>query len=415
MSSAGDDLKMAGGGGALEGAPAQIEAGEAGGAGRAQRVRQILVVLGLVVLIFLLLFGWRAWKNTPLPPQQLPPTAVVATIVNPVDVPASLTAVGSLRAVREVVLAPEVAGRISGIHFAPGQWVGAGTTLVQLYDGPERADRSAAIARANLARLQLTRSRELAPIGAESREVLQQREAEYQQAVAAIQQLDARLYQKRIVAPFSGQIGVRRVNLGQYLNPGDQVASLTDLSQLYVDFTVAQQELSKLTVGSEVVVTSDAWPGRNFIARVTTIEPRVAEDSRNIWIQGVVANPDRALRPGMYVNASLTLPPVPSALVLPSTAIMTSAQGDSVIVVRRQHSGKSGPVVDGVAEIVGVQTGSRFGNSVVITKGLNPGDVVVTEGQLRLQPGAPVKVLRMIPVTGGATSGRPILQSALRK
>jgi len=376
-------------------------------AGRARRVRQIAIALVAVALIFVLLFAWRAWKNSAPPPPAPPPTQVVATLVNSTQVPAALTAVGSLRAVREVMLAPEVAGRISGINFAPGQWVGAGATLVQLYDGPERADRAAAAAKANLARLQLARSRELVPAGAESREVLQQREAEYQQALAAVRQLDARLYQKRIAAPFAGQIGVRRVNLGQYLNPGDQVASLTDLSQLYVDFNVAQQELSKLALGSQVVVTSDAWPGRSFTARVTTIEPRVAEDSRNISVQGVVANPDRALRPGMYVNASLTLPPVPNALVVPSTAIMTSAQGDSVVVVRGPNARR-----EGKAEMVGVQTGMRFGNAVIVSSGLKPGDVVVTEGQLRVQPGAAVKVGKLVPATGEAP---PAPQSAARK
>lgn len=394
MSTARDEWELAAGGGALAAPASDLT--------RAQRFRRMAMALGAVAAIFLLLFGWRALKNSAPPPPPPPPTEVVATAVNPTEVPAALTAVGSLRAVREVMLAPEVAGRISGIHFTPGQWVNAGTTLVQLYDGPERADRSAAAAKAGLARLQLARSRELVPVGAESREVLQQREAEYQQATAAIRQIDARLRQKRVAAPFSGQIGVRRVNLGQYLNPGDQVASLTDLGQLYVDFTVAQQELSKLSMGSVVVVTSDSWPGRRFTARVTTIEPRVAEDSRNIWVQGIVANPDRALRPGMFVNAALTLPPVPAALVVPSTAIVTSAQGDSVVVIRGRDARK-----EGKAEIVGVQTGPRFGNSVVIAKGLKPGDVVVTEGQLRVQPGAPVRVARLVPGTGGPATPQP--------
>lgn len=409
MSGAGDEMGIAQGGAyPPEAAPALSDAEETRGASRAQRLRQIAIVLGTVVLIFLLLFGWRAWRNSAPPPPPPPPTGVVAAVVNPTDVPSALMAVGSLRAVREVMLAPEVAGRVSAIRFRPGQTVGAGATLVQLYDGPERADRAAAVARANLARLQLARSRELVPVGAESREVLQQRQAEYAQAAAAISQLDARLSQKRIAAPFAGQIGVRRVNLGQYLNPGDAVASLTDLGQLYVDFTVAQQELSKLTVGSEVVVTSDAWPGRRFTARVTTIEPRVAEDSRNISIQGVIANPDRALRPGMYVNASLTLPPIPSALVVPSTAIMTSAQGSSVVVIRGAAAGRGGPIKEGKAEIVGVTTGQRFGNSVVVSKGLKPGDVVVTEGQLRVQPGAPLKVSRLIPATGQPAPSAPV-------
>lgn len=359
---------------------------------RSRQMRQIAIVVGGVLLIFALLFAWRTWRNSAPPPPPPPLTAVVATVVRPVSVPASIDAIGSLRAVREVMLSPEVAGRVSAINFSAGQAVGAGAPLVQLFDGPERADRAAAVARANLASLQVRRSRQLVPVGAESREVLQQRQAEYAEANAAIRQLDARLRQKRIVAPFSGIVGVRKVNLGQYLNPGDEVASLTDLGQLYVDFAVAQQNLGKLAIGREVIVTSDAWPGRRFTARVTTIEPRIDEESRNVWVQGLLTNPDAALRPGMYVNASLSIPGQPAALVVPATAIMTSAQGNSVAAIR----GKT-PTSEGKVEIVIVETGARFGNSVVVTKGLRPGDVVIAEGQLRVQPNAPVKVSKLVP------------------
>jgi multidrug efflux system membrane fusion protein len=360
------------------------------------QARPAIIVLVVVVAIFVLLFAWRAWRNHAPPPPAPPPTAVVATVVSPTEVPSALEAVGSLRAVREVMLAPEVAGRVAAIAFTGGQYVGAGATLVQLYDGPERADRAAAVAKAQFARLQLARSRQLVPTGAESREMLQQRQAEYDQAVAAVRQLDARLVQKRIAAPFSGQIGVRQVNPGQYLNPGDKIASLTALDELFVDFTVPQQELAKLQPGSAVRVTSDAWPGRTFTAHVTTIEPRVDEQSRNIWVQATLANPDRALRPGMYVTAALTLPPISGALVVPATAIMTSAQGDSVTVIRGAHARR-----EGKAAPVAVTTGRRFGDSVVIAKGLRPGDVVVTEGQLRVQPGAQVRVSRLVSATTG--------------
>ncbi len=359
------------------------------------QVRQALVVLAAVVGIFLLLFLWRSWLSAAPPASAPPPTTVVATVVSSVDVPAALEAVGSLRAVREVVLSPEVAGRVTAIRFSAGEQVAGGNVLVQLNDEPERADRAAAVAKADFARLQLARARKLVPSGAESRETLQQRQAEYDQAVAAVRQLDARLAQKRIAAPFSGQVGVRKVDLGQYLNPGDAVASLTNLDRLYVDFSVPQQELAKLREGSELRVTSDAWPGRVFTARVTAIEPRVAEDSRNIAVQGLLANPDRALRPGMYVSTALSLPPLPAALVVPATAIVTSAQGDSVVVVRG-----SDPRREGKAEMVAVTTGRRFGSSVVVAKGLKPGDVVVTEGQLRVQPGAPVRVTRLVPALG---------------
>lgn len=362
---------------------------------RRRQTRQAVIVIGAVAAIFLLLFLWRSWLNSGPPPAAPPPTAVVAAVVSPIDVPDALEAVGSLRAVREVVLAPEVAGRVTAIGFRPGQRVGAGATLVQLNDGPEKADRAAAAAKAEFARLQLARTRELVPAGAESREMLQQRQAEYDQAAAAVRQIDARLAQKRVAAPFAGEIGLRRINLGQYLNPGDTVATLTSLDPLYVDFTVPQQELSKLSVGGEVQVTSDTWPGRSFVARVTAIEPRVDAESRNVQIQGTLSNRDGALRPGMYVNAALSLPPLPGALVVPTTAIMTSAQGDSMVVIRGKNAGR-----EGKAEIVSVETGRRFGDSVVVTKGLTAGDVVVTEGQLRVQPGSVVKVSKLVPAAG---------------
>lgn len=362
------------------------------GSSRRRQLRATAIVLVAVVGIFVLLFAWRAWHNAAPPPPAPPPTMVVAAVVQPTSVPSALQAVGSLRAVREVTLAPEVAGRVSAIRFSGGQYVGAGATLVQLYDGPERADRAAAVAKAQFARLQLDRSRQLVPSGAESREMLQQRQAEYDQAIAAVRQLDARLVQKRVAAPFAGQIGVRQINPGQYLNPGDKIASLTALDELFVDFTVPQQELAKLQPGSEVRVTSDAWPGRAFTARVTTIEPRVDEQSRNISVQATLANPDRALRPGMYVTAALTLAPIDGALVVPVTAIQTSAQGESVIVIRG-----SAPRRQGKAEVVAVGTGRRFGDFVVVARGLRPGDVVVTEGQLRVQPGATLRVSRLVP------------------
>ena len=362
---------------------------------RRSNSRSAIIALIVVVGVFALLFFWRSWKNAPPPAFNPPPTAVVATVANPVPVPTSLQAVGSLRAVREVMLAPEVAGRVTAIRFTGGQRIGAGAVLVQLFDAPERADRAAAAAKAEFARLQLARTRGLVPTGAESRETLQQRQAEYDQAIAAVRQIDARLAQKRIAAPFSGQIGVRRINPGQYVNPGDQIATLTDLGELFVDFTLPQQDLAKLRVGSLVNVTSDAWPGRSFAARVTTIEPRIEQESRNVWVQAVLANPDHALRPGMYITAALQLPPLPSALVVPATAIQTSAQGDSVIVIRGAKAR-----TEGKSETVVVKTGLRFGNSVVIDSGLKAGDVVVTEGQLRVQPGATLRVSRLVNAEG---------------
>lgn len=352
----------------------------------------LAIVITVVVLATLLggLFFWRSLRNSQGQGWQQGAVQVAAAVVRSRDVPASLDAVGTLTAVREVTLSPELAGRVSEIHFEAGEQVRAGALLVQLFDAPERADRDAARARAAFAETQLARSEKLAPSGAASRELLQQRRAERDQAVAAVKQIDALLMQKQIRAPFAGEIGIRRVNLGQYLNPGDDVATLTALDSLYVEFALPQQELARVKSGAAVSVTSDAYPGQTFAARVNAIEPRISEATRNVTVQALLANRDGMLRPGMYVTASLVLPPQKGALVVPTTAIQTSAQGNSVVVIRGDDA-RTG----GTAEIVPVQTGRRTGDEVVIASGLNPGDVVVSEGQLRVQPGATVSVSRL--------------------
>jgi multidrug efflux system membrane fusion protein len=344
-------------------------------------VRGLVIVLAVVAALFAGLIGWRAARTAAPPQSAPPPTVVSAVVVQPQSVPAALESVGTLQAVRQVTLAPETIGRIVAIRFEGGARVGAGAVLVQLDDAPERADRAAAQAKAEFARVQLERSQRLQPTGFEPRQTTDQRRAEYNAAVAAVRQLDARIAQKQIRAPFAGELGLRRVNPGQYLNAGDPIATLTALDSLFVNFTVPQQELGKLRVGGPVEVSADAYPGRLFHAAVNAVEPLVGSDTRNVSVQATLANPDGMLKPGMYVVARLMLPPQPNTLLAPATAIQTSASGDSVLVVR---GGKAQPAP--------VQTGRRIGDKVVVTTGLNPGDVVITDGQLRVQPGARVKI-----------------------
>lgn len=344
-------------------------------------VRGLLIVLLVILVLFAGLFGWRKARTAGPAPAAPPPTLVSAMTVQPQSVPVWLESVGSLQAVNQVTLAPEVAGRIVAIRFEGGAQVGKGAVLIQLDDRPERADRTAAIARADFTRVQLDRSKRLMPTGFEPRQTTDQRRAEHDQAVAAVAQLDARIAQKQVRAPFAGELGLRRVNPGQYLNPGDPVATLTALDRLFVNFTVPQQDFGKLRVGGPVQVSADAFPGRVFQATVNAIEPLVGSDTRNVSVQAVMPNPGAVLRPGMYVTTRLELPPQPDALVVPATAIQTSASGDSVVLVR---GGKAHPAP--------VQAGRRLGDKVVIASGVKAGDVVVTDGQLRVQPGAPVKI-----------------------
>jgi multidrug efflux system membrane fusion protein len=349
--------------------------------------RTLVATVAILALILGALFAWRSLRAGPRHGAARPPVAVAAMTVQAEDAPASLQAIGSIRAVRQVVLTPEVEGRVVDIRFTSGETVKAGTVLVQLNDAPERANREAAQAKAEFAKDELGRSKELAPTGAEPRELLVQRGSDLEQAVAAVHQLDAQIAQKQIRAPFTGEIGLRKVDLGQHLNPGDTVATLTDLSALYVEFALPQQELGRVARGASVSVTTDAWPGRTFVARVNAVEPQIGQDTRNVTVQAVLANPDGALRPGMYINAALNLPPQQGAIVVPATAIQTSASGDDVIVIRGSDAARGGH-----ADFVPVTTGRRLGDRIVVTSGLKAGDVVVTEGQLRVQPGAQVTV-----------------------
>lgn len=345
-----------------------------------------VAIVAVIVFLLIILGGIYLWRAARLSAASMsyprPPVEVSALRVAAETLPLSLDATGSLQAVREVTLAPEVGGRVTAIRFAAGDVVPAGKPLVQLFDGPERADRAAAVARLGFARLQDARSRELAATGAEPRQLLQQRDAERAQAEAAVQQIDARLAQKSVRAPFAGRIGLRRVNPGQYLNPGDPIATLTALDRLYVNFGVPQQALSALHVGGAITVHSDAVPHRPFDARINAIEPIIGNDTRNVSVQAEMDNPGGVLRPGLYVTVGIAQPPRTHAILIPSTAIATSASGDSVFVVRA-----------GKATLVPVTLGGEVGDRTLVDHGLSPGDVVVTTGLIRLQPGAPVKVV----------------------
>lgn len=361
------------------------------------RAKPIVVSVVALVMVLGMLYAWRTTRAGGAEHYAMPPMPVSTIRAEPRGVAEELQAVGNLQAVREVLLAPDTSGRVTAIHFDAGQSVKEGTVLVQLYDAPEQADRAAAAAKADFAQAQLRRSQELAPTGAEPRELLEQRKAQAAQDVAAVRQLDARIQQKAIRAPFSGQLGIRRINPGQYLNAGDVIATLTQLDPLYVNFTLPQQDLPKLTPGALVHVTVDAAPGQVFNAKISTIEPRIDGETRNVAVQALLSNADRLLKSGMYATARLALPATTDAIVLPLTAIQTSASGDSVVLVQDVDSQGIGKAV-----AVPVVTGRRLGEEVLVTQGVKPGDIVVMAGQNRLPPGATVKINTPAPAPAAA-------------
>ncbi|WP_027847690.1 efflux RND transporter periplasmic adaptor subunit [Marinospirillum minutulum] len=317
------------------------------------------------------------------------PIDVIATRLKSEAAPVNLKALGELRAVQQVSLSAEMEGRVTAILFESGQKVKAGSLLVQLDDTLEQAELAAAQARATFTRHQYARTKELASTGATSQERLQLHLFERDQAAAQVKQLQARIRHKRIYAPFDGKLGLRLIDQGQYLNPSETIVSLTNLNQLYANFDLPQEELARVKLGQSVLVDADLSEVGPIKATLTALEPQVNRDTRSATIQAKLANPQGILQPGMYATMTILLPPEPDALILPASAVTTSASGDTVLVVRNLNAEQVGQ-----AEIVPVVVGRRVGDQVVIAQGLQAGDLVVTEGQLRVRPGADLRVVK---------------------
>ncbi|MET4484890.1 multidrug efflux system membrane fusion protein [Bradyrhizobium sp. LA7.1] len=319
-----------------------------------------------------------------------PPTAVSAAEAKSEVVPNLLTAVGGLAAVHQVDVSADVNGRVTEIKFEPGTHVDSGTPLVQFFDMPEQGDLANYKAQATVAQLSLDRAKQLASRQFGPQATVDNAQAAYDQALAGIAKTEAVISQKLVRAPFSGDLGVRKVEVGQYLTAGTAIVSLTDLSELWANFTVTEKDSGNLKVGQPVRLKVDAYPGRTFDAKITTIEPQVAADTRNIRVQATVANPEKILKPGMFVTTTVVLPAKPAVITVPETAVDYTLYGDSVFVIteKKEEGGKTS--LSAVRTFV--QTGSRVDGRVEIIKGVKVGDKVVAVGQLKLQSGAPVAI-----------------------
>src|SRR6476469_1890232 len=224
-----------------------------------------------------------------------PPTSVNIATAKSETIPNRLIAVGDLAAVHQVNVTSDVNGRITDILFTAGSSVKAGTPLVQLFDGPEQGDLATFKAQATMAQLSLERAKQLASRQFGPQATVDQAQSAYDQANAGIAKTQAIISQKLVRAPFDGELGVRRVEVGQFLTAGTQIVSLTDLSTLYANFTVTEKDSGQLKVGQVVRVVVDAYPGRTFEGKITTIEPQISADTRNIRVQATIANPEQIL------------------------------------------------------------------------------------------------------------------------
>jgi len=355
-------------------------------------VRWFIIVGLLLTLLVGGLVGFNAFRSKMIAQffanNKPPATSVSIAEAKSEVIPNLLTAVGDLAAVHQVNVTSDVSGRITDIMFTAGATVKAGSPLVQLFDGPDQGDLASFKAQATVAQLSLDRAKQLASRQFGPQATVDTAQAAYDQASAGIAKTEAIISQKLVRAPFDGELGVRHVEVGQFLTAGTQIVSLTDLSTLYANFTITEKDSAQLKVGHIVRIAVDAYPGRTFEGKITTIEPQIATDTRNIRVQATIANPDRILKPGMFATTTVVLPDKPPVVVVPETAVDYTLYGDSVYLLteKKEDDGKTSLT----AVRTFVQVGNRAGGHAEILKGLKPGDRVVAVGQLKLQSGAAV-------------------------
>jgi membrane fusion protein, multidrug efflux system len=375
----------------------RLEGKPVDGKGRTRPVRPVrwFIIVGLLLALVVGAFvGFNAFRNHMIAQffagNKPPPANVNVVEAKSEVVPNLLTAVGGLAAVHQVNVTTDVSGRITDIMFTPGAHVKSGAALVQLFDGPEQGDLASFKAQATVAQLQLDRAKQLASRQFGPQATVDTAQAAYDQALAGIARTEAIISQKLVRAPFEGELGVRMVEVGQFLTAGTTIVSLTDLDQLYANFTVTEKDSGQLKVGQTVRIKVDAYPGQTFEGKITTIEPQIMSDTRNIRVQATIANPDHILKPGMFATTTIVLPDKPAVVTVPETAVDYTLYGDSVFLVVEK------PGADGkttlTAERTFVQTGNRIDGRAEILKGLKAGDRVIALGQIKVPSGSAVTI-----------------------
>jgi membrane fusion protein (multidrug efflux system) len=320
-----------------------------------------------------------------------PPPIAVATIGAAEQVwQRQFHAVGSLAAVEGVTVSNELAGTIEKIAFESGNQVRQGDLLVQFIIAPDEAQVRGAEAQATLARLSLSRAKDLRTQGTNAQSDLDVADAQFQQATALVDNLKATIAKKVITAPFSGQLGIRQVNIGQFLPVGTPIVTLQALDPLYVNFALPQQDVVGLSVGQKVQVRIDAYPTEVFGGVVSALNSKVDDATRNLEIQAMLPNADGRLKPGMFGSVDVLQPNEDRFITLPQSAIVYNPYGNAVYVVEQGKDEQGAPVL--LARQRFVQLGETRGDQVAVLKGVAAGEQVVTAGQLKLRNGAAVQI-----------------------
>jgi membrane fusion protein (multidrug efflux system) len=321
---------------------------------------------------------------------QPPPEAVTTVVASQEKWPSTLAAIGTVAAVRGVTVSADLPGVVNRIAFESGQSVRDGDMLALLDTRQERAQLAAAEAQRDLARVNFNRMEGLLNERVISRAEFDRATAEQRQAEARVGEIRASIDRKTIRAPFSGILGIRHVNLGQYLSGGDALVTLQSLNPIYVNFGVPQQAMAQVRAGRAVRVTVDDVAGVEFSGPITAIDSVVDEATRNVQAQATLPNPQGKLRPGMFVQTEVAVGATSAVVSLPTSAISYAPYGDSVFVVTDLKD-QSGKTYRGVRQQF-VKLGGSRGDQIAVLSGIKAGDEVVTSGVFKLRNGAAVLV-----------------------
>ena len=354
---------------------------------RRQWLPIFLVLLGLLLITFLL-FGTKGLQIFSMisaaKKMTMPPTTVTSTAVQQAEWEPILNAVGSVAPVQGAMISAEIPGVVSEVAFESGKPVKKGDMLLKLDASAEEAQLRSAQADAELAKADFERARDLAARRVISQAELDAASAKYTQRAAAVQNVQAAIDKKQIRAPFDGIAGIRAVNVGQTVNVGQALVSLQALDQVYVDFSLPQQQLADVQVGLPVKVTSDAFPGREFEGKLTAVNSAIDPATRSVAMQATLDNADHALRAGMFSRVKILLPTKNPTLFIPATAVAYAPYGNSVYVIEKQPDEKTKEEKLMLRQQF-IRTGETRGDFIAVTEGLKAGEQVVSSGVFKLR------------------------------
>jgi membrane fusion protein (multidrug efflux system) len=356
-----------------------------------------LVLVIAISAMILLIIGLGAWKALQISQAiamgkafKMPPDAVTTVTVSEETISPVLEAVGSISSPQGVMLSADLPGTLKLISFESGSHATNGQLLVQLDTRQEEAQLRTAKAKLELALQNLDRAKDLSQKRVIAQSAYDEAKSQYDSAVASVEETQATIDRKTIRAPFTGDLGIRQVNAGQYLKSGDSIVQLESLDPIYVNFALPQQNIGLLSVGQSVHVQADGFPDKTFLGAITAINSAVDTSTRNIQVQATVKNPDHILRSGMFAGIQVVLPDNEKNIMVPSTALHYAPYGNSLFVVETMKD-LDGKEYLGVREQQ-VTLGKTRGDQVGVLKGLKPGDRIATSGIFKLRQGGAVKI-----------------------